>query len=78
MSILSHWMYPLVGFYAAFGLLILRRARTPSCRVCLLRSECPNRPLTGLPPCVAKHVAQPATSNDCAAETNKKRHAAGL
>ena len=67
MSTLPHWMYPLAGFYAAFGLLILRMARTPSCRVCLLRSECPNRPLTGLPPCVAKQVAKPATSSDGAA-----------
>jgi hypothetical protein len=78
MPTLSHWMYPLAGFYAAIGLHIFRVASTPSCRVCLLRSECPNRLLTGLPPCVAKQVAQPATSNDRAAETNKNRHPVDL
>jgi hypothetical protein len=64
MSTLSHWMYPLAGFYLAIGLLILRLARRTSCRICFLRGECPNRPLTGPPPCVTKQPAEPATSND--------------
>jgi hypothetical protein len=54
MSILSHWMYPLAGFYAAIGLLIVRLARRPTCRVCLHRCVCPNRPLTDFPACVKK------------------------
>jgi|SRR5271170_1742379 len=64
MSTLSHWMYPLAGFYAAIGLLILRLTRRSTCRVCLLRGECPNRPLTGSPACATKQTAQSATSTD--------------
>jgi len=64
MSILSHWMYPVAAFYAAIALVILRLARRPSCRVCLLRGECPNRPLTGPPPCATTQTAQSATSTD--------------
>jgi len=68
MSTLSHWMYPLAGFCAAVGLLILRLSRRHACRVCLFRGECPNRPLTGLPPCVGKQTAPSATSADGAAQ----------
>jgi hypothetical protein len=44
---LSPWLYGIGAFYSALGLVILRLARKPSCRVCLLRSRCPNR-LRGL------------------------------
>ncbi len=68
MSLFSYWMYPLAGFYAAIGLIVLRLSRRHTCRICLFRGECPNRPLTGLPPCVKKQSAQSATSTDNAAQ----------
>ena len=32
------------AFYSVFGVVIVRRAFKPTCRVCLLRQFCPNRP----------------------------------
>lgn len=55
---LPHWMYALAVFYGAIGVVIFRLARRPTCRLCLYRSDCPNR-VDGLahlvhePKCVA-------------------------
>jgi hypothetical protein len=68
MSTLTHWMYPLAGFYAAVGLLILRLTRRHTCRVCLLRGECPHRPLTGPPPCITKQTTASGISIDGTSE----------
>jgi hypothetical protein len=47
----------LFAFYAALGTMILRRAVTPSCRECLLRHACPNRPEKGPAPCVSRQFS---------------------
>jgi hypothetical protein len=75
MSVLANWMYPLAGFYAGIGLLILRLARRPSCRICLLRGGCPNRPLAGPPPHATKQTAQSATSVDIIASAATPKNA---
>jgi hypothetical protein len=31
------------AFFVVFGVVILRRLRQPTCRICLFRSTCPNR-----------------------------------
>ena len=36
-------LYLFAAFYAVFGVLVIRRLRRPSCRICLLRQGCPNR-----------------------------------
>jgi hypothetical protein len=56
---LSHIGYFLAAFYGVLGLFILYLARKPSCRICLLRGDCPNRlrgfsQIAGLPQCVRK------------------------
>jgi hypothetical protein len=73
MSLLSNWIYPLAGFYVGIGLLILRLARQPSCRVCLLRGECPHRPLAGPPPCATNKTNQSSTSLDSIANPKGTR-----
>jgi len=40
----SHWMYALVAFYTVLAVVIVRRLRKPTCRICLFRQGCPNRP----------------------------------
>ena len=51
MAFLSHWMYPIAGVYAMLGIIFFRLSRRPTCRVCLFRAKCPNRPLAGPPAC---------------------------
>ena len=56
---LSPMLYALGVLYAALGVVILRRARKPSCRECLLRGYCPNRlrgfsVFANLPRCVSR------------------------
>lgn len=41
---LSHLMYALAACYVVAGILILRRLRKPTCRICLFRQGCPDRP----------------------------------
>jgi hypothetical protein len=36
-------MYLFAVFYALFGVLVIRRMRKPTCRICLYRKGCPNR-----------------------------------
>jgi hypothetical protein len=36
-------VYGLAAIYCVTGVLVLRRAFKPSCRVCLHRQSCPNR-----------------------------------
>jgi hypothetical protein len=36
-------LYLLAAFYAVFGVLVIRRLRQVSCRICLFRQGCPNR-----------------------------------
>jgi hypothetical protein len=52
-----HLGYCLAAFYGVLAIFILRLARKPSCRVCLLRGSCPNRlrgaaQIAGVPGCV--------------------------
>jgi hypothetical protein len=54
-----HLGYCLAAFYGVLGLFLLRLARKPSCRVCLLRGSCPNRlrgaaQISGLPQCARR------------------------
>ena len=42
---LSPILFGIAAFYAALGVVIVRRFRKPTCRVCLLRQSCPNRQL---------------------------------
>jgi len=56
---LLHIGYGLAAFYFVVGLFILRLAGKPSCRVCLLRGDCPNRlrgaaQIAGVPRCVRR------------------------
>jgi len=51
--------YFLAAFYCLLGIFLIRLARKPSCRICLLRGHCPNRlrgfsQITGLPRCACK------------------------
>lgn len=41
---LSHWMYALTAFYTGFAAVMVHRLRKPTCRICLYRHDCPNRP----------------------------------
>ncbi len=34
----------LTAFYTVVGVVIVRRAYKPTCRICLFRQSCPNRP----------------------------------
>ena len=52
MFIISPWTYPLAMSYVALGIFIFRRALTPSCRECLHRHRCPNRPPRDFPLCI--------------------------
>lgn len=36
-------MLALAAFYTVLGVVIVRRAHKPTCRVCLFRQFCPNR-----------------------------------
>jgi hypothetical protein len=63
MFLLSHWIYALAVFYGALAVVIIALACRPSCRICLHRGECPNRPVSGPPPCAARKTAS-ITSND--------------
>lgn len=63
----AHWVYLLIAIYAVVGLVILRLARRPTCRVCVLRAECPNRPAVGLPVCVRTRVRTSVRSEATAA-----------
>ena len=38
-------IFALAAVYTVFGVVIIRRFRKPTCRVCLLRQSCPNRKL---------------------------------
>jgi hypothetical protein len=40
---LSPIILALAAFYAVVGVVIVRRVRKPTCRVCLFRQFCPNR-----------------------------------
>ena len=40
---LSPIVLALGAFYMVVGVVIVRRARQPTCRVCLFRQFCPNR-----------------------------------
>lgn len=56
---LAHLGYFLAAFYSLLGIFLIRLARKPSCRICLLRGHCPNRlrgfsQIAGLPRCVRK------------------------
>ena len=42
---LPHLMYALAAFYAVTGVVIVHRLHKPTCRICLFRQACPNRPL---------------------------------
>jgi hypothetical protein len=44
MITLPLWIFVPAGLYACLGILILRRALRPSCRECVHRDRCPNRP----------------------------------
>jgi positive regulator of sigma E activity len=35
----------IAAFYIALGVVVVRKVRKPTCRVCLLRKSCPNRNL---------------------------------
>lgn len=53
---LVHLGYFLAAFYSLLGIFVIRLARKPSCRICLLRGHCPNRlrrfsQIAGLPRC---------------------------
>ena len=39
----SHLLYLLASVYAIGGVVVLRRALKPNCRLCLHRDVCPNR-----------------------------------
>ena len=39
----SAFIYLLALFYAVFGVVVFRRMRRPTCRICLHRSRCPHR-----------------------------------
>lgn len=43
MSYLLHGLYALPVVYGLVGLALVRRARRPTCRVCLHREQCPIR-----------------------------------
>ena len=40
---LSPIILALAGFYTVVGVVIVRRAFKPTCRICLFRQYCPNR-----------------------------------
>ncbi len=42
-DMLSPIILALGAFYTVFGVVIVRRAYKPTCRVCLFRQFCPNR-----------------------------------
>ena len=63
-----HLIYGLAGFYGLVGVVVFRLARKPSCRNCLNRSHCPNRPgglseVTQVPKCVASKENEPDASS---------------
>jgi hypothetical protein len=59
----AHWVYLLIAIYAVVGLVIFRLSRRPTCRVCVLRAECPNRPAVGLPVCVRRSIRSKAKAS---------------
>jgi hypothetical protein len=40
---LHNWIYAFAAFYGVLGVVCFRMARRPTCRLCMNRSDCPNR-----------------------------------
>ncbi len=40
---LLHFLYGLAAFYGVIGLLLVRKAQKPTCRICGHREYCPTR-----------------------------------
>jgi hypothetical protein len=53
--------YCLAAFYGVFALFILMLARRPTCRICLHRGYCPNRPRGPSTQCVKIGGSLPAS-----------------
>ena len=69
MSALPLLLCLLVASYAVLGLIVLRQASKPTCRVCLFRHMCPNRlhgrsQLTELPVCLRSDCPESAPATD--------------
>ncbi len=64
---LVHLGYFLAAVYTLLGIFLIRLARKPSCRICLLRGRCPNRlqgfsQIMGLPRCVRRAKSSDSVS----------------
>lgn len=54
MHFLPHFLIGLAAFYGAIGLLVVRRAKKPTCRVCGHREYCPTRRLSQRDPSIKR------------------------